>query len=116
MKGHRFSHRLKHAGAGLCEVWRRERSFRTQVILAGTAVAGTAAINPEPIWWAALALVIALVFVAELVNSSIESLADRLCPSEDRLIKAAKDMAAGAVLIASLAALAVGACLVLSAL
>jgi diacylglycerol kinase (ATP) len=85
-------------------------------MLAAGAVTGGVVLRPQLIWWAALTLVIALVLVAEAVNSSIEALADHLHPSEHPSIKIAKDMAAGAVLLASLAAVAVGACLVLSTL
>ena len=116
MKGHPFDQRLKHAGAGIVEAWHQERSFRSQTILAAVAAAGGVVLRPQLIWWAALVLVIALVLVAEMVNSSIEALADHLHPSEHPSIKIAKDMAAGAVLLASLAAVAVGACLVLSTL
>lgn len=116
MKGRPFSQRLKYAVAGIIEAWRRERSVRSHAIGALVAVAGGVVLRAQPIWWAALALAIALVLVAEIVNSSIEALADHLHPSEHPSIKAAKDMAAGAVLLASLAALIVGACFVLSLL
>ena len=66
-------------------------------------------------WWVALVLVIALVLIAEVVTSSFEALADHLHPAERPSIRIAKD-AAGAVLLASLAAVAVTACRVLSRL
>ena len=116
IKGHPFAQRLKHATTGLVEAWRRERSFRSQTILAAAAVTGGVVLRAELIWWAALVVVIALVLVAEMVNSSIEALADHLHPSVHPSIRTAKDMAAAAVLLASLAAVTVGACFVLSTL
>jgi diacylglycerol kinase (ATP) len=116
MKGHPFAQRLKHATAGLVEAWHRERSFRSQIVLAVAAVTGGVVLRPQLIWWAALVVVIALVLVIEIVNSSIEALADHLHPSEHPSIKTVKDMAASAVLVASLAAVTIGACLVLSTL
>ena len=116
MKGLSFSQRLKYANAGLIEAWRRERSFRSQVIMATAAVVVGIVVRPQLIWWAALALAIGLVLVAEVINSSIEALADHLHPSEHPSIKIAKDMAAGAVLLASLTAVAIGGFLVLSVL
>ena len=116
MKGHPFTQRMKYATLGIIEAWHRERSFRSQTILAVVAVAGAAVLRVQLIWWAALVVVIAMVLVTEIVNSSLEALADHLHPSEHPSIKIAKDMAAGAVLLASLAAVSVGVCLVLSTL
>ena len=57
------------------------------------------------IWWAIGVLAIGLVLVAELLNSALETLADRLHPERHPEIRSMKDMAAGAVLIASITAL-----------
>jgi undecaprenol kinase len=114
MKGHPFATRLQFALAGLREAWRRERSLRTQATIALAAVAGALILHVEWIWWAALVIVIALVLVAEVVNSSIEALADHLHPTEHPSIRIAKDMAAGAVLLATFAAIAVGVLMVVS--
>lgn len=58
--------------------------------------------------WIALILCIALVFAMEFLNSAIENLADFVSPQKHALIKKAKDLAAGGVLIAAIAALVVG--------
>jgi diacylglycerol kinase (ATP) len=84
-------------------------------MIAVITLAGAAVLRVQLIWWAAAVLVIALVLVAELANSSIEALADHLHPSEHPSIEAAKDIAAGAVLLASIAAVVVGICLLVSA-
>jgi diacylglycerol kinase len=63
--------------------------------------------------WIALVLCIALVLVAELLNTAIEYLCDALHPDLHPEIGRAKDVAAGAVLIAALAAMTVGAILFL---
>ena len=49
---------------------------------------------------------------AELFNTAIESLADHLHPEQHPAIKVVKDCAAGAVLVASVAALGVAAAFV----
>jgi diacylglycerol kinase (ATP) len=59
--------------------------------------------------WALLVFAIALVFAAEAFNTAVESLADAAVPDAHPLVGAAKDVAAGAVLIAALGAAAVGA-------
>ncbi len=58
--------------------------------------------------WTLLVVAIALVWVAEGLNTAIEFLADAAVPDHHALIKHAKDVAAGAVLLASLAAGVIG--------
>jgi len=58
--------------------------------------------------WVALSLAIGLVFIAEMINSAIEQLVDLVHPGWNEKAGAIKDMAAGAVLIASFVALAIG--------
>jgi diacylglycerol kinase len=59
--------------------------------------------------WIAICFAIALVWVAELLNTALEFALDKLHPEHDEIIGKAKDVAAAAVLIASIAALIVGA-------
>jgi diacylglycerol kinase len=59
--------------------------------------------------WAAVLLVSALVIGLEVVNSAVEHLADHLHPGEHPEVGLAKDMLAGAVLVATLCALLVAA-------
>ena len=58
--------------------------------------------------WLFLSLAIALVFFAELFNTAIERLADKVEPNFDPTIGAVKDYASAAVLIASIFAVIVG--------
>lgn len=58
--------------------------------------------------WCVLSLCIALVLSAELINSSIEHLAKGLCNSHNEDVGRALDIASGAVLVASIAAAAIG--------
>ena len=94
MKGRPFHERLRFATDGILEMWRNERSFRTQTLLAVGAVLVAAFLRPPPIWWAVLAVFIGLVLVAETVNSTVERLANTLHPGSHESIKAAKDIAA----------------------
>lgn len=57
--------------------------------------------------WAVVILLIACVMVAETFNTCLEELCNLNAQSYDPLVKLAKDIAAGAVLLLSLAALAV---------
>lgn len=58
--------------------------------------------------WCWFSLCIGLVLVVELINTSLERLADRITTDFDELIRDAKDLAAGAVLLASLTSASIG--------
>ena len=61
-----------------------------------------------PIEWALLFLAIAAVWIAEALNTALEFLSDAACPGRNPLVGKAKDVAAGAVIFASIGAVAVG--------
>lgn len=63
--------------------------------------------------WAVLLVVTALVWVAEGLNTAIEMIVDIVSPERQPLAGWAKDAAAGAVLLAAVAAVIVGAILFL---
>jgi len=58
--------------------------------------------------WAILALAVGLVFSAEAFNTAIESIVDLVSPDVHPLAGIAKDVAAGAVLLAAIAAAVTG--------
>jgi undecaprenol kinase len=111
VKNRPFRERLGFALAGWCTGWRREASFRAQTAIAGVALIALLVLRPAPIWWALIAILVALILALELLNSAIEAVIDLLHPGLHDEIKAAKDMVAGAVLAISAAALIVGAAL-----
>ena len=58
--------------------------------------------------WLVICLLIALVFGFELINSAIENICDKVSAEWNPLIKKAKDLSAGAVLIAAVISLICG--------
>jgi diacylglycerol kinase len=58
--------------------------------------------------WSLLIIVIGMVFITELLNSSLESFADSMKPEWNDMIGKAKDYSAAAVLIAAIISLLVG--------
>lgn len=58
--------------------------------------------------WAILILTMAMVWAAEILNTSIEAVVDLASPSRHPLAKVGKDVGAAAVLIAALAAALIG--------
>jgi diacylglycerol kinase (ATP) len=105
LKNQTFARRLAFALAGLRAAWRTENSFKTQVVAAVGVVVVLVWLQPAPWWWAVAALTIGFVIAAELINTAVEGLADHLHPEQHPSIKTVKDCAAGAVLVASIAAL-----------
>ena len=62
----------------------------------------------DKVEWAILILTIGVVIALEAMNTAIEFLADAVHPDQHPLIGKAKDVAAGSVLIASIAAACIG--------
>ncbi len=63
----------------------------------------------SPLEWCAVTLAAGLVLAAEALNTAVEFLADAVHPEQHPLVGKSKDIAAGGVLLAAVAALAVGA-------
>jgi diacylglycerol kinase (ATP) len=112
MKNQTFPRRLSFALTGLRTSWRTENSFKTHVVAAAAVAAVLVWLAPAPFWWAIAALTIGFVLATEVLNTAVERLADHLHPDEHPAIKTVKDCAAGAVLVASVAALGVAAAFV----
>lgn len=99
---------FKFAFAGLKRLI-KEHNFRIHIIIAAlTTVAGILC-GISLIEWCCIIICFGLVLAAEGFNTAIEILADRICSCKDESIKLAKDVAAGAVLLAAFASVAVGA-------
>ena len=85
-----------------------ERNAR--ILLAGTLVTLGAGYyyELEPLEWCAVVFAITLLWVAEGLNSALERLTDLASPGFHPLAGKAKDIAAGAVLIALAGAVSIG--------
>ncbi len=101
-----FGHALRGVGSAL----RSEVHLQLHA-LATAAVLGVGLyFQISPTEWALVALAVAGVWAAELFNTAIETLTNLVSPGYHPLAGRAKDVAAGAVLLAALGALAVGGC------
>lgn len=72
-------------------------------------IAAGAALEVSRMDWMALVFAIGLVFTAEALNTGLELLADAAVPERHPLVAKAKDVAAGAVLLAATTAVAIAA-------
>jgi diacylglycerol kinase (ATP) len=93
---------------GIIHVLRTQRNLRIHLAIAIVVIGAAAALSVQRIELIALLIAIAFVLVAEMINSAIEGVIDLSTTSFDPNAKLAKDIAAGAVLISSITAVAVG--------
>ena len=104
----RFLRSFKFAFKGLAIVFREEQSFRVQIVALSVILVFGALFKIKTWEWIALILVAASVLVLELVNSALERIIDYLKPRLHHYVEIVKDIMAGAVLVASIAAAAIG--------
>ncbi len=97
-----------HAYRGLVHAVRTQRNMRFHVVAAAVVLVVSLLLGVSKLELAVLVLVIAAVFVVEMLNTAMEFAVDLVTREHHPLAKLAKDVSAGAVLVASVAALAVG--------
>jgi len=93
---------------GIIHVLRTQRNMRIHFLAAVSVLVTGLAIGVSKLELIALLLAIAFVFITEMINSALEQAIDVATTSFDPLAKLAKDIAAGAVLIATVNAIAIG--------
>ena len=109
MSNPKFSHfqnRVKSFGfaiQGIIVFFKTQVNAWIHLIAALLAVGVGYVLNIDRWEWCAIVFAIALVLVAELLNTALEFLTDLASPSVHPLAKKVKDIAAGAVLVAAIA-------------
>jgi diacylglycerol kinase len=103
-----LSSSFKHATRGLVFFLRTQRNIRLLFLIAVAVFAYAAKTGVSATEWALLVVAVVLVLAAEMLNSALEYTLDLLHPAQHPLVKAAKDIAAGAVLVTCLGAAAIG--------
>jgi diacylglycerol kinase (ATP) len=99
---------FNYAIEGVVHVLRTQRNMRIHFAVAVIVLVLAIVVGVSKIELIALLIAIAFVLVAEMINTAIEGAIDAATTSFDPMAKLAKDIAAGAVLIASVCAVAVG--------
>jgi diacylglycerol kinase (ATP) len=93
---------------GIIHVLRTQRNMRIHFAISVAVLIAALAVGVRRLELVALLIAISLVLIAEMVNTALEAGIDVATTSFDPLAKLAKDIAAGAVLIATVNAVAVG--------
>ena len=90
-----------HAFHGLATLLKETPHAQFHLLATAGVVALGAYLDVSRTDWQALVLAIALVWVAEGMNTALEYLADAAVPEQHPLVGKAKDVAAGAVLLSA---------------
>jgi diacylglycerol kinase (ATP) len=93
---------------GVIHVLRTQRNMRIHFAIAAVVLVAALALGVDKGELIALLLAISFVLIAEMINTALEAGIDVATTSFDPLAKLAKDIAAGAVLIATVNAVAIG--------
>jgi len=97
-----------HAFRGLKVLLQTQPNARIHAAATVLVVAAGVLLRISPVEWALIVLAIAGVWTAEALNTAIEFLVDRVSPDPHPLAGKAKDVAAGAVLIAAIGSALIG--------
>lgn len=105
MKNQNFFRRVVFSLQGFRAAWQSENSFKAQVVITTGVLVSLFILKPSIMWSAIFALVIGATLAAELFNTALEYMIDVLHPQIHPQIGKAKDCAAAAVLVLSLASI-----------
>ncbi len=97
-----------YAVRGIVYALRTQRNMRWHFAVSALVFVAALALRVSGLELIALVFAVGLVLTAELVNTALETTVDLATEGFDPLAAAAKDVAAGAVLIAAITAVAVG--------
>lgn len=98
---------FNYAIQGIVYALRTQRNMRLHFIAAFTVLVASLVLQVTGLGLAAIVFAICLVLVTELINTAVEATVDLATEGLDPLAKIAKDVAAGAVFIASVNAVVV---------
>lgn len=104
----KFFRSFQFAARGIVDLFRFENNAKIHLLAAAVAIGAGSWLGLSAMEWAMIATQMGLVMATEAFNTALEKMADRVTTERDPLIKAAKDLASGAVLIVALTALVVG--------
>ncbi|MEX1377419.1 MAG: diacylglycerol kinase family protein [Eubacteriales bacterium] len=100
---------LKYALKGIILGTKKETNFKVMIVCFALVIAVNLLFSVNSIEWAITILCCGAVLSAELINSAIEKAVDLVTAEKDILAGEAKDMAAGASLVISIASAIVAA-------
>ncbi|WP_340113630.1 diacylglycerol kinase family protein [Maribellus mangrovi] len=97
-----------HSFHGIKLLIKEEHNARIHLLAIVLVIIAGIFLNISRFEWIAVVLAMGLVLTAEILNTSIENLADFISPERNNRIKKVKDLAAAGVFVAALAAFITG--------
>jgi diacylglycerol kinase (ATP) len=97
-----------YACRGIYVFIQSEQNAKIHLLAAICAITAGFVLKISASEWCFIIFAIALVFVAEAINTAVEKLANQMSTEYNENIKMIKDVAAGAVLVCAIAALIIG--------
>jgi diacylglycerol kinase len=104
----RLAKSFSYAWKGIVFAVKHEKNFQVEVAVAAFIIAAMLILPLSGLERALIVFSVALVLALELANTALEKVMDMLKPRVHPYVRVIKDMMAGAVLLTSLAAVAVG--------
>lgn len=93
---------------GMLQYFLKQRNAKIQTVMGIAAITLGFIVSISPYQWLLVLFCIGLVISLEMINSAIEIFCDMVTTDFHPKIKIIKDVAAGAVLVASIASLVIG--------
>lgn len=99
---------VTYAAQGIATTIKTQRNAKLHLIAAALVIGTGMYFEINRLDWLWIMLAICLVWMAELINSAFEYICDLVQPEYHEAVRHTKDIAAGAVLIAVIAAIIIG--------
>ena len=103
-----FFNAVLFALQGMKQFFSRDRNGQIQIVIGITAIILGFTVSLAPFQWMLVLFCIGLVISLEMINSAIERFCDLVTTDFHPGVKIIKDVAAGAVLVASITSLIIG--------
>ncbi len=107
-KNKTFKQSLSYAISGITRLLRSERNARFHLAATIMMILVATFVHISLIEWLFIILAIFMVWIAETFNTALEQVFDLVEPGENGLVKAGKDISAGAVLLTAILSAIIG--------
>lgn len=104
----RLLNSFKYAGKGIIETFKSEKNMKIHIFMTLFVIVLGFLLNISLSEWIICIILFSSVISLEIVNTAIETVVNLVSPNYNELAKRAKDLAAGAVLIAAIASAIIG--------
>ena len=108
MGSRRFFASLRYAAEGIGYCIRTQRNMRIHIVIAIIALMTGMLLRISRVEFIMVLMTISMVFICEIINTAVERAVDTATMEYHPIAKIAKDVAAGAVLVAALNSVIVG--------